>query len=157
MFHTDEVMFILEAVDDITSWANVHESVNPDTYVVFGEQKIDDLSAKTQDSAAEQFPESSGLLAVVARAGADEVEHEVDVKKSGFEPKDIVLFMLQVSSSQSKAVPQFKELGKKEGDISNEGGIASCTSRMSGKKAGRPESRDRTIDNVDEGGAQKRG
>merc|ERR1712086_444135 len=39
----------------VISTPDVHKSPNSDTYIVFGEAKIEDLSAQAQASAAQQF------------------------------------------------------------------------------------------------------
>merc|ERR1712207_112601 len=49
---------------------DVHKSPNSDTYVVFGEAKIEDLSAQAQASAAQQFPQVGQQEADAAAAPA---------------------------------------------------------------------------------------
>merc|ERR1712064_243212 len=90
----------------VISKPDVHKSVNSDTYVVFGEAKIEDLSAQAQASAAEQFTQPSTLplgADSAAQPAVEEVEED-DADESGIEPKDIELVMSQVSCSRSKAV-----------------------------------------------------
>merc|ERR1712136_464766 len=89
----------------VISKPDVHKSVNSDTYVVFGEAKIEDLSAQAQASAAEQFTQPGTVphFADVAQPAVEEVEED-DADESGIEPKDIELVMSQVSCSRSKAV-----------------------------------------------------
>merc|ERR1712110_1171351 len=43
----------------VISKPDVHKSPNSDTYIVFGEAKIEDLSAQAQASAAQQFTQSA--------------------------------------------------------------------------------------------------
>merc|ERR1712157_624222 len=42
----------------VISKPDVHKSPNSDTYIVFGEAKIEDLSAQAQASAAQQFTQT---------------------------------------------------------------------------------------------------
>mmetsp|Transcript_37313 Transcript_37313/g.116163 ORF Transcript_37313/g.116163 Transcript_37313/m.116163 type:complete len:202 (-) Transcript_37313:84-689(-) len=100
----------------VISKPDVHKSPNSDTYIVFGEAKIEDLSAQAQASAAQQFTqqasEAVGEPAAAAKADApkvEEVEEEGEVDESGIEPKDIELVMSQVSCSRSKAVAALKK------------------------------------------------
>merc|ERR1712093_802233 len=44
----------------VISKPDVHKSPTSDTYIVFGEAKIEDLSAQAQASAAQQFTGSAG-------------------------------------------------------------------------------------------------
>merc|ERR1712007_353422 len=43
----------------VISQPDVHKSPNSDTYIIFGEAKIEDLSAQAQASAAQQFTQQS--------------------------------------------------------------------------------------------------
>merc|ERR1719323_2738450 len=94
----------------VISKPDVHKAPASDTYIVFGEAKIEDLSAQAQASAAQQFTQQSAE-AVAAPAEAlgastakvEEIE-EGDEDESGIEPKDIDLVMSQVSCSRAKAV-----------------------------------------------------
>merc|ERR1712003_524244 len=47
----------------VISKPDVHKSPNSDTYIVFGEAKIEDLSANAQASAAQQFTQQSAEAA----------------------------------------------------------------------------------------------
>ncbi|CAK0906289.1 unnamed protein product [Prorocentrum cordatum] len=96
----------------VISKPDVHKAANSDTYVIFGEAKIEDLTAQQQASAAQQFARGVPEAAAVAAAGggdakADEAE-EGEVDDSGIEPKDIELVMSQVQCSRAKAVTALK-------------------------------------------------
>merc|ERR1712039_948623 len=90
----------------VISQPDVHKAANSDTYIVFGEAKIEDLSAQAQASAAQQFAGAGDVMKDVG-GGADsggakieEAEEEEDeVDESGIEAKDIELVMSQVSCS----------------------------------------------------------
>ncbi|GIL86359.1 hypothetical protein Vretimale_11691 [Volvox reticuliferus] len=105
------ILFVIQSPD-------VFKSPASDTYIIFGEAKIEDLSAQSQAAAAEQFkmrPEMGAETALThgATAGpADEDDEEVD--DSGVEQKDIELVMTQANVSRAKAI---KALKNAEGDI----------------------------------------
>ncbi|GFQ08024.1 nascent polypeptide-associated complex subunit alpha-like protein 2, partial [Phtheirospermum japonicum] len=101
-----EVLFFISKPD-------VFKSPNSDTYVIFGEAKIEDLSSQLQSQAAQQFrmPDMGSVMAkpenaTSANAQADEEEEEVD--ETGVEPRDIGLVMTQAGVSRSKAVGALK-------------------------------------------------
>ena len=84
-----------------------------DTYIVFGEAKIEDLSQQAQMAAAEKFktPENPAgiggdLPSTISQPIQEESDGEVD--ESGVEPKDIELVMSQANVSRSKAVRALK-------------------------------------------------
>uniref|UniRef100_A0A7S0FEA0 NAC-A/B domain-containing protein n=1 Tax=Pyrodinium bahamense TaxID=73915 RepID=A0A7S0FEA0_9DINO len=98
----------------VISKPDVHKSPNSDTYIVFGEAKIEDLSAQAQASAAQQFTQHSAEAAIepkeAAKADAPKIEEveDGDVDETGIEPKDIELVMSQVQCSRAKAVQALK-------------------------------------------------
>jgi nascent polypeptide-associated complex subunit alpha len=99
----------------VISKPDVFKSPHSDTYVIFGEAKIEDMSNQLQTQTAEQFKApgwrggpSKGEPSVAA-AQDDEDEDETGVDK-----KDIDLVMTQASVSRSRAV---KALKAADGDI----------------------------------------
>lgn len=101
----------------VISKPEVYKSPQSDTYIIFGEAKIEDLSAAAQNRAAEQFkmPEmrSFGNAAQSAEAAApEEEEEESDLDDSDLEAKDIELVMSQADVSRSKAVKALKKSNK---------------------------------------------
>ncbi|CAM9673668.1 unnamed protein product, partial [Ectocarpus fasciculatus] len=83
----------------VISKPDVHKSPSSNTYVIFGEAKIEDLSAQAQQQAAERFsaPEAAASSAAAIPAvttGAD-VDTDELVDETGVEPKDIELIMSQ--------------------------------------------------------------
>jgi len=107
---------------------DVFKSANSDTYVIFGEAKIEDLSAQAQNQAAQQFraastegPPSSKMPFPPAPTGpavdkiGDPIQ-QADVDESGLEPKDIELVMSQASCSRADAVTALRS---NDGDIVN--------------------------------------
>merc|ERR1719473_2292555 len=97
----------------VISNPDVHKSPSSDTYIVFGEAKIEDLSAQAQASAAQQFTNSGGdddgeetkAEAKIQDLGDDDDE---EVDDEGIEPKDIELVTSQVSCSRAKAIAALK-------------------------------------------------
>ncbi|KAK6155475.1 hypothetical protein DH2020_009723 [Rehmannia glutinosa] len=109
---TKNILFFISKPD-------IFKSPNSETYVIFGEAKIEDLSSQLQTQAAQQFrmPDMGSVMAksenaTIANVQADEEEEEVD--ENGVEPRDIDLVMTQAGVSRSKAV---KALKTNNGDI----------------------------------------
>ncbi|KAF4670421.1 hypothetical protein FOZ61_000117 [Perkinsus olseni] len=99
-----EMLFVISQPD-------VLKAAGSDTYVVFGEARIEDMSAMSQAAAASQFtgmPEVSKVDASPPQMAPEPAEEEQDddgdVDDSGVEAKDIELVMSQVNCSRSKAV-----------------------------------------------------
>ena len=90
------------------------------TFIIFGEAKIEDLSAQAQTAAAEQFkaPEvpKPELANKADKPTIEEIDDGGEVDESGVEPKDVELVMSQAGVSRSKAV---KALKTNDGDIVN--------------------------------------
>jgi len=102
----------------IISNPDVYKSPASDTYVVFGEAKIEDLSAQAQMAAAEKFKQQSEPVAqkpAVPKIEEDE-EDEGEVDEEGVEAKDVELVMQQAGVSKGKAV---KALKNNNNDIVN--------------------------------------
>ncbi|GAB5033221.1 nascent polypeptide-associated complex subunit alpha-like [Nannochloropsis oceanica] len=107
---------------------DVFKSPVSDTYIVFGEAKLEDLGAQAQSAAAAQFsrepmsmPQGAMAAAAAAAGGgggipSGVVEEEGDVDETGVEAKDIELVMSQAGCSRARAVGALK---KNEGDIVN--------------------------------------
>mmetsp|Transcript_130502 Transcript_130502/g.184087 ORF Transcript_130502/g.184087 Transcript_130502/m.184087 type:complete len:199 (-) Transcript_130502:124-720(-) len=91
---------------------DVHKAQSSDTYIVFGEAKVEDLSAAAQANAAQQFTQGPSIGAKEMEAASQgAVIEEVDegeVDDSGVEAKDVDLVMQQVSCSRAKAVAALK-------------------------------------------------
>ncbi|XP_064948035.1 nascent polypeptide-associated complex subunit alpha-like protein 1 [Musa acuminata AAA Group] len=98
----------------VISKPDVFKSPTSDSYVIFGEAKIEDLSSQLQTQAAEQFkaPDLSHVISKPETSAMVQDHEEVD--ETGVEPKDIELVMTQAGVSRSKAV---KALKAAEGDI----------------------------------------
>ena len=93
---------------------DVYKHPNSDTHVIFGEAKIEDLSAASQAAAAEQFKSADMPSLEPASAATIEEEDEGEIDETGVEPKDIELVMTQAGVSRGKAVNALKS---NDGDI----------------------------------------
>lgn len=98
----------------VISKPDVFKSPASDTYVIFGEAKIEDLSSQLQSQAAEQF-KAPNLSNVISKPEPSTVaQDDEDVDETGVEPKDIELVMTQADVSRAKSV---KALKAANGDI----------------------------------------
>ncbi|XP_047338386.1 nascent polypeptide-associated complex subunit alpha-like protein 2 [Impatiens glandulifera] len=110
---TKNILFFISKPD-------VFKSPNSETYVIFGEAKIEDLSSQLQTQAAQQFrmPDMASMMSKSEIAGtgtgAQVEEEEDEVDETGVEPRDIELVLTQAGVSRSKAV---KALKVHNGDI----------------------------------------
>lgn len=100
----------------VISKPDVFKSPASDTYVIFGEAKIEDLSSQIQSQAAEQFkaPDLSNVISKGESSSATVVQDDEEVDEEGVEPKDIELVMTQAGVSRPRAV---KALKATDGDI----------------------------------------
>ncbi|KAK1428952.1 hypothetical protein QVD17_17793 [Tagetes erecta] len=98
----------------VISKPDVFKSPASDTYVIFGEAKIEDLSSQLQSQAAEQFKAPNLSNNVVEPASSATAQDEEDIDETGVEPKDIELVMTQAGVPRPKAV---KALKAADGDI----------------------------------------
>ncbi|CAA7016225.1 unnamed protein product [Microthlaspi erraticum] len=103
------IMFVISKPD-------VFKSPASDTYVIFGEAKIEDLNSQMQSQAAEQFkaPDLSSVISKGESSSAPVVPDDEEVDEDGVEPKDIELVMTQAGVSRPRAVKALKEAS---GDI----------------------------------------
>ncbi|CAH8847730.1 unnamed protein product [Trichobilharzia szidati] len=108
----------------VISRAEVYKSSASDTYIIFGEAKVEDISAQAQIAAAEKLRSqamggtdlgTSGSLSkdvvssVSKTAIAEESEDEEEPDATGLGEKDIELIMQQAGVSRSKAIRALRE------------------------------------------------
>ncbi|KAF5645734.1 nascent polypeptide-associated complex subunit alpha [Fusarium tjaetaba] len=117
----EEILFVINNPE-------VYKSPNSNTYIVFGEAKIEDTNAAAQQAAAAQLASanaedhsghnhgepSKAAETAEEKNGKDEDEEEEEddgeeVDASGLEDKDIELVMTQANVSRNKAVKALKE------------------------------------------------
>merc|ERR1712002_432782 len=111
------ILFIINKPD-------VFKSPASDTYIVFGEAKIEDMSQQAQMAAAEKFKEpsinpaaeSAAHTTVPVSIQEDDEEDDEEVDETGLEEKDIELVVSQANVSRAKAV---RALKKNSNDIVN--------------------------------------
>ncbi|KAE8557409.1 hypothetical protein EYB25_002116 [Talaromyces marneffei] len=114
------ILFVINQPD-------VYRSPSSNTWIIFGEAKIEDLNAQSQVNAAQQLAAAEAAASSDPHAGHDhshegkgkapetegKKEEEDDdgeeVDDSGLEAKDIELVMAQASVSRKKAVKALKE------------------------------------------------
>ncbi|KAK0387849.1 hypothetical protein NLU13_4094 [Sarocladium strictum] len=101
----------------------VYKSPNSNTYIVFGEAKIEDVNASAQQAAAAQLAAAGAegdhaghnhgddsKVPETAEAKKDDDEDDgEEVDAEGLEDKDIELVMTQANVSRKKAVKALKE------------------------------------------------
>ncbi|XP_047220160.1 nascent polypeptide-associated complex subunit alpha isoform X3 [Girardinichthys multiradiatus] len=91
---------------------DVYKSPASDTYIVFGEAKIEDLSQQAQLAAAEKFKVQGEATAKIQdntqTPTVQEESEEEEVDETGVEVKDIELVMSQANVSRAKAVRALK-------------------------------------------------
>ncbi|KAF2223507.1 nascent polypeptide-associated complex subunit alpha [Elsinoe ampelina] len=107
----------------VISNPDVYKSPNSNTYIIFGEAKIEDLNSQAQAAAAQQLGNDhaghdhaghdhgdKGKAIETGDAKKDEDEDDgEEVDETGLESKDIELVMTQASVSRKKAVKALKE------------------------------------------------
>ena len=93
----------------------VYKNPGSDTYIVFGEAKIEDLSQNAKKDAALKFLEAAdpplltdlrgqGSVSALPTAITKDDEDEEEVDATGVEARDIELVMSQANVSRSKAI-----------------------------------------------------
>jgi len=107
----------------VISQPDVYKSPNSNTYIIFGEAKIEDLNSQAQASAAQALAQQEaagdhaghdhGDKGKAIETGEAKKEEEEDdgeeVDDTGLEAKDIELVMAQAGVSRKKAVKALKE------------------------------------------------
>jgi len=93
---------------------DVFKNPASDTYIVFGEAKIEDLSQQAQVAAAEKFKSADMMPSVLDKDGAsrpmvsqpiqEEEEEEGEIDYKGVEEKDVDLVCAQAQVTKRKAI-----------------------------------------------------
>ena len=115
MKKSKNIMFVIASPD-------VFKSPNSDTFIVFGEAKIEDLAARQAEEARQQREYQSSAAGQAAAhpptttpsTSTEAPEEEVD--ETGVEAKDIELVISQASCTRAAAVAALK---KNDNDIVN--------------------------------------
>jgi len=108
----------------VISQPEVYKSPSSNTWIIFGEAKIEDLNSQAQASAAQQLAAQSanegahdhshdhgdkGKAAETETKAEEEEDDGEEVDDTGLEAKDIELVMAQASVSRKKAIKALKE------------------------------------------------
>jgi len=103
-----DILFVISEPD-------VFKVPDSDTYIIYGEAKIEDLNAQQQQAAAEQFKAEESTAQVVGQDDEDDEEEE-EVDTTGLDEGDIQMVMDQSGCKKSKAVAALR---KNDNDIVN--------------------------------------
>merc|ERR1712093_591332 len=110
----------------VISNPDVYRSPTSNTWIIFGEAKIEDLNSQSQAAAAQQLAAAEAASGDHAghdhstengkgkepeKKAEEEEDDDEEVDDSGLEAKDIELVMTQASVSRKKAVKALKENG----------------------------------------------
>ena len=92
---------------------DVYKSPGSDTYIIFGEAKVEDMSAQESRQAAQQFkaPEAAARPTIITPQATTVVTESGDdgeVDETGVSQKDIELVMQQASCTRPQAVKALK-------------------------------------------------
>ncbi|GAP92101.1 putative nascent polypeptide-associated complex subunit alpha [Rosellinia necatrix] len=104
----------------------VYKSPNSNTYIVFGEAKIEDLNSAAQQAAAQSLAAQGGehdhaghdhshdeagkaVESAEDKKDDDDDDEDEEVDAEGLEDKDIELVMTQANVSRTKAIKALKE------------------------------------------------
>uniref|UniRef100_A0A6U4ZZD2 NAC-A/B domain-containing protein n=1 Tax=Hemiselmis andersenii TaxID=464988 RepID=A0A6U4ZZD2_HEMAN len=95
----------------VISKPDVFKSPASDTYIIFGEAKIEDLSAQAQQAAADQFkaPAQPAAAPKASVRADDSDSDDDDADASGVAEDDIKLVMDQAQVSKAKAIKALKQ------------------------------------------------
>jgi len=105
---------------------DVYKSPSSDTYVIFGDAKIEDISNPSVEKAVEELEElqtqDEKVTTTPEENDKDSVEpqenkeSDEDLDETGVEPKDVELVMAQAGCTKNAAIKALKE---NNGDIVN--------------------------------------
>ncbi|KAJ0952522.1 putative nascent polypeptide-associated complex subunit alpha, NAC A/B domain superfamily [Helianthus annuus] len=86
----------------VISKPDVFKSPASDTYVIFGEAKIEDLNSQLRSQAAKQFKAPNLSNVISTPEPTVMAQDDEDVDETGVEPKDIELVMTQAGSQDQR-------------------------------------------------------
>jgi nascent polypeptide-associated complex subunit alpha len=102
---------------------DVYKNPHSDTYIIFGEAKIEDLTQQAQVQAAEKFnktpetiPTAGDITGTTTNVDPIVEEDEEEVDESGVDEKDIELVVSQANVPRAKAI---RALKNNQNDIVN--------------------------------------
>ncbi|GAB5353912.1 hypothetical protein AAMO2058_000074900 [Amorphochlora amoebiformis] len=102
----------------VISKPDVFKSPASETYVIFGEAKIEDINSNAQQQAAEQFKNAEPTVpnfaenpAAPAESEPADEDEDAEVDDSGLDVDEINTIMSQTGCSKTKAVSALKKKG----------------------------------------------
>lgn len=98
----------------VISKPDVYKAPNSDTYIIFGNAKIEDMNQSHRDFLSDKFqakPQAQAMPTI-----EEDAEDNEEVDATGLDENDIQMVVEQASVSRNKAI---KALRKHEGDIVN--------------------------------------
>lgn len=101
------ILFVINQPD-------VYKSPATDTYIIFGEAKIEDMENEAAKDALRHFAPPTAAAAPAAEAAAPQEEAGEEVDATGVDEKDIDLVIAQAGVTRARAVQALKNSG---GDI----------------------------------------
>jgi nascent polypeptide-associated complex subunit alpha len=95
----------------VISDPDVMKSPASDTYVIFGQAKIEDMASQNAAAAAEQFkaPDDATADDVPDLVGADEDDDDEEVDATGIDEVNITAVMTTINCSRNKAIKALKK------------------------------------------------
>ncbi|KAH8250459.1 hypothetical protein KR038_002189 [Drosophila bunnanda] len=110
---TKNMLFVINNPD-------VYKNPHTDTYIVFGEARVEDLSKQSKMAAAEKFKTPKGAFGIKSVDSTTSVgsigEEGEEVDDAGIDEKDIELVITQANTTRPKAI---KALKNNNNDIVN--------------------------------------
>ncbi|KAH8235974.1 hypothetical protein KR032_011795 [Drosophila birchii] len=112
---TKNILFVINNPD-------VYKNPHTDTYIIFGEAKVEDLSQQAKMAAAERFKATKAAFAIknlvstTSMAPIAEKDEEEEMDDAGIDEDDIKLVRMQANTSRAKAI---KALKNNDNDIVN--------------------------------------
>jgi len=89
---------------------DVYQSPSSDTYIIFGEAKLDDPTAQAQEHAANEFAQQMPEgIANASKEEEDDEDDDEEVDETGLNDDDIRLVMDQANVSRKRAVKALQE------------------------------------------------
>jgi len=98
----------------VISQPDVFKSPASDTYIIFGEAKIEDINQQAQQAAAEQYKAPTEAVGALGQASAPPKDEEEDAggeaaDEAGLDPDEITTVMNQANCSRARAVKALRK------------------------------------------------
>ena len=87
---------------------DVFKAPSSETYIIFGEARVEDLSKQGQQQAAQQYNQPPATTTQTTPATTTATTEETDVDETGVDPKDIELVVGQAGCTRAQAITALK-------------------------------------------------